>query len=96
MFRIGQKVVCVDASGFRQRECETFPKQGHVYTIREFYDGDCIRLDELRNPLIYWGGTQEAAFYIRRFRPVVERKTDIAIFRTILDDVSKGHVREIA
>lgn len=60
----------------------------YVYTIRwigerESDGGPGVMLDEV------WGGFHEAfeveyCFCITRFRPIVERKTDISIFTAVL------------
>jgi len=82
-FRVGQKVVCVDAN----------PRNGHVsnltegavYTVRAFgpsKDGSPgISLDEIYHPF---------PFYQDRFRPVVERKTDISVFTKMLTGSKVG------
>lgn len=91
MFQVGQKVVCVD---------DFFPsplwsngdtgglKAGRVYTIRWIgvsyhpYKGraQCILLEGITR--IYYG--TDWPFKATRFRPAVERKTDISIFRSLL------------
>lgn len=85
LFRVGQKVVCVDADGAPELT------EGRVYTIREI----------LPPALLPWRGEQRLAVGIlldevqpphpftelapMRFRPAVERKTDISIFTEILN-----------
>lgn len=76
MFHVGQKVVCIDATSYGP-----WPhlKQGAVYTVllttafdgnRAYLTVDCQE-----------GGGQ----YMRhRFRPIVEKKTDISIFTKML------------
>jgi hypothetical protein len=73
-FRVGQKVVCVDAGSWRHL------KNGTVYTVLATWaidDGDpgFLTVDSQR------GGGQ---YRRRRFRPIVERKTDISIFTEML------------
>lgn len=65
------------------------PVKGPVYTVREI-DPDtsggfvCIRLVEIVNgPHI--GDGMEPSFDASLFRPVVERKTDISVFRAMLN-----------
>jgi hypothetical protein len=64
--------------------------KGSVYTIRriESADGWCaVWLEEVVNPVLdIWldRGPEEPAFSASRFRPIVERKTDISIFRKML------------
>jgi hypothetical protein len=95
-FRIGQKVVCVDANlsgrylppGYSIAENASMGGLvlGSVYTIR------CIglvlgvvacRVDEIirRFEPVY---KDEAWFACARFRPIVERKTDISALKALL------------
>lgn len=86
-FRIGQKVVCVDArariSLYRAWIYNDAPVEGRVYTISAIVldEGeDClVLLEHPRSPR-----SQHSGFAARRFRPVVERKTDISIFTKML------------
>ncbi len=83
-FRIGQKVVCVappPAGGWIG--CVV----GEIYTIRSMQVCPVekqlgLRLHGITLPICSLGG--EGAFYATRFRPVVERKTDISIFVKML------------
>lgn len=72
MFHVGQKVVCVDAGIWRKIANNV------VYTIHSINadHGLWLRLIEV-DPL---GG----GYLSSRFRPVVERKTDISIFTAML------------
>lgn len=94
-FRAGQKVVCVADrrdGGFGD---EIYPTKGMVYTIRSFapiYDGSRPRvwLCEITNaPRPYYEGWHEKGFGVERFRPIVERKTDISAFHEILRKASR-------
>lgn len=97
-FRVGQKVVCVDAGktpGINARgRAADYLKEGRVYTVR--WVGECphepwrklgvnIRLAEVNR-----GGDAERPewndfpFRATRFRPIVERSTDISIFTAML------------
>jgi hypothetical protein len=92
MFHVGQKVACIALAASPYGEA--VPQVGSVYTIREVCDGQelgpCYRLIEIANPpMDYSDGHRECDFTHRLFRPVIDRKTDIAIFQRILDDVSK-------
>lgn len=98
-FRVGQKVVCVDDRNFtvdRHPQCKKFlpnrPVRGGVYTIRGF-DPDvpsAIYVCEIHNPSRQWvNGYGEGSFNIWRFRPAVERKTDISTFHEILRSASQ-------
>lgn len=87
-WKVGDRVVCVDASNMDFRQGEELPKQGSVYTIREIRDlgrGVAVRLNEIVNPpKVYRPGVMECGFFARRFRKVQPRKTDIAIFKAML------------
>ena len=103
MFQIGQKVVCVDDSTTNpttraslQSQGMIWPSKGLIYVIRwigrwYFNDGPllAVRVAEIINPTVTWsdGDTDELAFLASRFRPIIERKTDISAFTKILDDV---------
>ncbi len=97
-FHVGQKVVCIrglePGSGYGW---EIQPEINEVYTIRDI---DCerescpdpigLRLVEIVNkPALYYGCVEpsEGSFGSSRFRPVVERKTDISIFTEMLHSV---------
>lgn len=102
MFRIGQKVVCVDDT--RLAGCDgTGPdvnrwiSAGQIYTIR--------KTTFRKSPLVWLQGVNRACvnfydsgFHASRFRPVVEKKTDISVFTEILnretvDDRAPARVR---
>ena len=101
MFRVNQKVVCVDdrfGKRWHQRGILQRPIKGRVYTVRDvgiynFAVGPMpsLRLEEIINPIIDWddGDTSEIAFHAGRFRPAVERKTDISFAHEILRKASK-------
>lgn len=88
-FRIGQKVVCVKgfADVARLYPFLNFPEEGATYTVSSIdavYNG--LRFKEVTNPPFDVGlGPQIASFYPGRFRPVVERKTDISVFKAMLN-----------
>lgn len=94
-FYVGQKVVCVRTWDVRRRSQyrdEVGPVSGTVYTVRAvgmlhpaYPDGVCLLLEEIKNPVrSYYSGKYEASFCITRFRPVVERKTDISCLKALL------------
>jgi hypothetical protein len=93
MFYIGQKVVCVRTAGWEKYIDITLPKEDAVYTIRGIdvnrTDNDDpvgLWLEEIVNPpRMYTAGFQEASFGHWRFRPIVQRKTDISIFTELLN-----------
>lgn len=90
-FRVGQKVVCIDSDDYG------VTIEGKVYTIasvmprgRSDRDGAIcpgITLHEVPPPTPHHG------FDSRRFRPVVERKTDISVFKSML---TPSKARELA
>jgi hypothetical protein len=97
-FRVGQKVVCVDDAPTRRPGRFTggnhgLLTKGEVYTIREIdcraihlHNSATVRLTEITLPVKNtWVGLWEEGFSPYRFRPAVERKTDISIFTKILD-----------
>ena len=96
MFRIGQRVVCVDTTcrGMTGRPVSYWIKEGSIYTIRwighwecPFYPGGiCVRLEEIERPSEHWG---DCPFYADRFRPLVEKKTDISVFKALLNPVQE-------
>ena len=84
-FRVGQKVVCIDASKRRLLGvwAADIPVKGCVYTVDGFLEhplGPGLILVEIKNDIDEHGGAYDA----RRFRPVVERKTDISVFTRLL------------
>jgi hypothetical protein len=94
-FRVGQKVVCVDASANEERLRNwlghTLPVEGTIYTIRGWTDGPRqhspgILLEEIRHELSIFG--TEPNFRPWRFRPVQSTGTGMAILEQIRRDVS--------
>jgi hypothetical protein len=84
MFRVGQKVACVDASGCRLLD------KGAVYTILEIAPSGLAEMISVDCRPDYAGSTGYSA---ARFRPIVERKTDISIFTEMLTPTPR-RVRE--
>lgn len=96
-FHVGQKVVCIDAGqtnriGFQELE------KGRVYTVR--WVGVDENMNPLRPELNVTlirirlvevarlsAPDMDVPFSSYRFRPVIERKTDISIFTEMLRDV---------
>lgn len=90
-FRVGQKVVCV----LEPLMCNPkHLKKGEVYTISKAG----LISPSTGEPLVALKEHGDQGYFARRFRPLVERKTDtgIAILKSILDEVNAGKVREIA
>jgi hypothetical protein len=81
MFKIGQKVVCVDDAPMRNDCGDVMPLRlihGSIYTIRSIHTEPAIssygvRLEELLNPSIVWadGSEKEWSYQSERFRPLV-------------------------
>src|ERR1035437_3170647 len=90
-FHVGQKVECVDDS---PKDCEGLitdtlqVKKGTIYHISKICNGiwgSGVLLSEVKPSPGYW------AFQAKRFRAIVEQKTDISIFTTMLKP--KGKIR---
>lgn len=84
-FRVGQKVVCIKRGNWTG--IHVGPKFGDVLVIRGFdthpqkgllFEGICSGE--------YYIGSEERGYDQSRFRPIVERKTDISIFTKMLTD----------
>jgi hypothetical protein len=92
MFRVGQKVVLVNTEPSLGEPFNELEK-GKVYTVtrtglihpRDMDRLPCISIAEYRAPNAFWA---------HRFRPVVDRKTSIAIFQAMLNP-SLEDMREI-
>jgi hypothetical protein len=96
-FSIGQRVVCIaphpewEAAG-----TPNIPQVGKIYTIRAIGETEGILLEEIVNDPppdhsieIITGEIvppTEDQFWAHRFRPLAESKTDISVFRKILDE----------
>lgn len=99
-FQVGQKVVCVKPSPLEQRVLRMLasmgcmmPSIGQTLTIRDVYVGSFkgqpevfLKFHEIVNPPVHCRDVfREGGFIANRFRPVVERKTDISIFQAMLN-----------
>jgi hypothetical protein len=86
-FHVGQKVVCIDEFGSSRFPME-FPVINFVYQIRGIHSdetGSYLWLAEIVNPSFEFSdGTMEPAFDAEGFRPLVERKTNISVFKAML------------
>lgn len=90
MYRIGQKVTQIKPFKWRNsRYAEVTPEYGVVYTVRTISEKDgmtFLRFYEIKNPLhVYADGEMEMNFAARWFRPLIDKPTDISIFKTILN-----------
>lgn len=89
-FRIGQKVVCIMPEWPGSQDVPNRPAFKEVYTIRAFVPDGGLLLCEIHNPpMDHIEGYCEPAWWPGRFRPVVERKTDISVFTEILRKATK-------
>jgi hypothetical protein len=90
VFRVGQKVVCVDASynGKLRKKDRPWPVEGAVYTVGGFDEDNCLCLEEINRR---WLG-EPYGFYPHRFRPVV----DISDLQAIVREQMLGKPRSIA
>lgn len=93
MFRVGEKVICIDDDFAVSREdWEVYPQLNGIYTIRWIDPGDdaCfLWLVEIVNPIAeYEGEIGEASFDAENFRPLVERKTETGF--KILEGILHG------
>ena len=101
-FYVGQKVVCVDDTPDKHpmRAANMAGLMaGTIYTVRAIRVHDHsgrpgLMLQEIMRPIL-GGDGREQPFSVQRFRPAVERKTDISIFTRILDDVKHNRATEI-
>lgn len=88
MFKIGQKVICINDNFDISRavECkEVNPIRGKIYTVRGLRD-DTIKLVEIINPIQqYTKGIMEKSFKTFRFKEV-----DYSFAEGILEEISKA------
>ena len=85
-FRVGQKVVCVNAANIFAPGSAPLVEDA-IYTVRSIErrsGGEGVALVEIIGEPWDGGGFPEVMFHTHRFRPVVERKTDISIFTKML------------
>ena len=89
-FRVGQRVVCIAEGHGPILLGEVNAIVGAIYTVRKIseYGGQIgLYLSEIINPPQHTiDGLIERGMYSERFRPIVERKTDISIFTKMLTD----------
>lgn len=75
-FRVGQKVVCIDSSGY----AKGILHRGDIYDIIEMSPHpEIIRVNAWADHFVGGNG-----WFKSRFRPLVSRKTDISLFKEIL------------
>lgn len=100
VFKIGQKIVCIDDAPMRN-DCGTVLPlrltKGDNYTVRSIHtephiQGYGVRLEELLNPLIVWadGDEREWSYQSERFRPVIEPEIDSLTFEGVIFPIDGG------
>lgn len=88
MFKVGQKVVCVDDTDMHLHRDDVGPCDGDVLTIRAIrpqdeYGDVSFLFEEIQNrPRLHTEGVTEVSFLCHRFRPVQE--TGMEMLRAIL------------
>lgn len=91
-FRVGQKVVCVDdAEPTFHGVWAHYQVKGQIYTVTAV--GLVNNLDRKKLPCILvaeLNRNELSPLWEHRFRPIVERKTDISIFTKMLTDTKIG------
>lgn len=97
MFFVGQKVVCVNNDPCTKRSPNAWwngdrPTLGQIYTIKriilDWESYEIVHLVELdRSETAKERFGPDVGYGSYRFRPLIERKTDISIFTQILDSV---------
>lgn len=93
-FVVGQKVVCINECGTNQ---DTHPgiiaiKKGDILTVREITQAPRrngqiligVRFKEVVNVTSPYSVCWEYDYSPKNFRPLVERKTDISVFKAML------------
>lgn len=102
MLYVGQKVVCVnDTVGIFDKPHINYKKnlglnvvKGEVYTISQLInhpDGSyCVKLVGVPDR-----NCRDFGYNIKRFRPAVEKKTDISIFKSMLNKTPQQNRKEL-
>lgn len=93
----GRKVVCL-RDGWNVAQGEHAPVAGRIYTIRSVDPGRrpgddrlYLKFHEIVNaPRKYKEGFEECSFDMNEFRPIDDRRTDISIFRGLLEPARQG------
>jgi len=106
-FRVGQKVVCVTNEVHEEGRMwrDDAPTVGAVYTVSHEWwrDGrqhlSFIELERHPEAKKIWAmcGKGRLGYGAWRFRPVTEKKTDISIFKAILnkENAKKSHPKKV-
>jgi hypothetical protein len=103
MFRIGQKVVCINGTPDPTKKSHpgvVFPKTGKIYTIRDIWGSQThpdrvgITLEEIRNPFneVY---NHEYGFDSDRFKPIDMIEDSVEWAESILTKIEEEIEEEI-
>lgn len=103
MFRVGQKVVCVEDQNQHEVLGHKDLVKNGIYSVRwvGMYDGElCLRVIEVERRPIFtiFGevvGWTDMPFNLDRFRPLVEKKTDISIFTKLLNPANHKNLEGV-
>jgi len=110
MFEVGQRVVCVGgkspsgpnsvSTAEARAAGARLPDRGAIYTIRQiddWPDRTLILLEEVCNRHLIGRrfGYIEPGFWSGAFRPVIERKTSIAVFEAMLHRAPADAVKHL-
>lgn len=96
-FRVGQKVVCVDASERILPLCGL--RLGEVYTVRGYgpLEFECRGVLLVEIDSRFSDEFEDMGFFEDRFRPIVERKTELpASLTALLDPANHVPLKELA
>lgn len=85
-FQVGQKVICINDTPMPGQKIfgPAIPRKGCIYTVigfrscRDGSDGLVLDIDK------------DWQYFAWRFRPIVERKTDISVFTKMLTSKKVG------
>jgi hypothetical protein len=88
-WRVGMKVVCVDDTGLLVPHAPRLVVKGCVYQIIGFRSNMTRPANLLLADYPNYVGGADIGWLARRFRPLVERKTDIGWAHEILRTVTK-------
>ena len=91
-FHSGQKVVCVNSEDAGALAFQTILIKGNIYTVYDVYEYDnniYVRLEET-------GTKRGNGWFHWRFRPLIEKKTDISVFKKLENPTGKpAKVKEL-
>lgn len=89
---VGQKVVCIDSYS---HEINTGLKKGEIYTIKKIFECKVTnpyphRINDLTFHLQELDPPRTSTYHMigfnsERFRPLIEKKTDISVFKAMLN-----------